>query len=109
MTPSPPNASNRLEREVVARGLDPAETVPLLAPVLGISQRVGYQPAKAEGSKLFEKINVAVRDYLAACFGDSPGLLLVDDMHWFDEDTVDLVASLLDSKPGQAAGRHHRA
>ena len=97
----PTERLNRLEREVVARGMDPAETVPLLAPVLGISQRVGYQPAKAEGSKLFEKINVAVRDYLAACFGDSPGLLLVDDMHWFDEDTVDLVASLLDSRPGR--------
>jgi class 3 adenylate cyclase/tetratricopeptide (TPR) repeat protein len=97
----PAERLHRLENEVAARGMDPAKTVPLLAPVLGISQRVGYQPAKAEGAKLFDRINIAVRDYLAACFGDSPGLLLVDDMHWFDEDTVDLVTSLLDTKPGR--------
>ncbi|OBK70473.1 adenylate/guanylate cyclase domain-containing protein [Mycobacterium sp. 1274761.0] len=97
----PVDRLRRLENEVTVRGMDPTETVPLLAPVLGISQRVGYQPAKAEGPKLFGQINAAVRAYLAACFGESPGLLLVDDMHWFDEDTVELIASLLDTRPGK--------
>ncbi|WP_123029335.1 ATP-binding protein [Mycolicibacterium stellerae] len=91
----PAERLHRLEAEVAARGLDPTVSVPLLAPVLGISQRVGYQAAKAEGSKLFTQIIDAVRDYLAACFGDNLGLLLVDDMHWFDDDTVELVGSLL--------------
>lgn len=97
----PADRLRRLEIEVAARGMDPAETVPLLAPVLGISQRVGYQPAKAEGAKLFDQIGGAVRDYLAACFDDRPGLLLVDDMHWFDEDTIELVSSLLHDNPGR--------
>jgi class 3 adenylate cyclase/tetratricopeptide (TPR) repeat protein len=97
----PAERLRRLETEVVARGLDPSEFVPLLAPVLGISQRVGYQAAKAEGSKLFDQINIAVSQYLAACFGDRPGLLLVDDMHWFDEDTIDLVTSLMHNNSGR--------
>lgn len=97
----PTERLHRLEAEVTARGLDPAEMIPLLAPVLGISQRVGYQPAKAEGAKLFDQIGGAVRDYLAACFDDRPGLLLVDDMHWFDEDTVELVNSLLQDNSGR--------
>ena len=92
---------HRLKDEVAARGMDPAETVPLLAPVLGISRRVGYQPAHAEGAKLFDRIHGAVRDYLAACFGNGPGLLLVDDMHWFDEDTIELVASFLRDNSGR--------
>jgi class 3 adenylate cyclase len=97
----PAERLRRLENEVAARGMNPADAVPLLAPVLGISQRVGYQPAKAEGAKLFDQIGGAVRDYLAACFDDRPGLLLADDMHWFDEDTIDLVASLIDTNPGR--------
>lgn len=97
----PAERLHRLQVEVETRGLDPAEIVPLLAPVLGISQRVGYQPANAEGPKLFAKISDAVRTYLAACFGDRPGLLLVDDMHWFDEDTVELVTALLQDNTGK--------
>ena len=57
----PADRLHRLEAEVVARGLEPATMVPLLAPVLGISQRVGYEPAKAEGPKLFDQIAGAVR------------------------------------------------
>lgn len=97
----PADRLRRLEAEVATRGLDPATAVPLLAPVLGISQRVGYEPARAGGSKLFDQITAAVRDYLLACLGDGPGLLLVDDIHWFDEDTVALVAGLLRENSGR--------
>ena len=96
----PADRLHRLEAEVVARGLEPATMVPLLAPVLGISQRVGYEPAKAGGPKLFDQIAGAVLDYLLACFGDRPAMLLVDDMHWFDEDTIEVVGSLLRKKLG---------
>lgn len=41
-------------------------------------------------------IGEAVRDYLAACVTGQPTLLVVEDMHWFDEDTVAVVNSLLD-------------
>ena len=97
----PADRLHRLEAEVVARGLEPATMVPLLAPVLGISQRVGYEPAKAGGPKLFDQIAGAVLDYLLACFGDRPAMLLVDDMHWFDEDTIEVVGSLLRKNSGR--------
>ena len=97
----PADRLHRLEAEVTTRGLDPATAVPLLAPVLGISKRIGYEPAKADGSKLFDQIAGAVQDYLLACFGDRPALLLVDDMHWFDEDTIEVVSSLLRKNSGR--------
>lgn len=90
-----------LETELDRLGLDPATTLPLLAPVLGISSEHGYQAARAEGSRLYEDISEAVRAYLIACLGDGPGLLLVEDLHWFDPSTVEVVEELLDSGPGR--------
>ena len=38
---------------------------------------------------------------LFACAGDGPALLLAEDMHWFDEDTVDVVDRLLGARRGR--------
>ncbi|CAN3127129.1 ATP-binding protein [Mycobacterium sp. smrl_JER01] len=76
-------------------GKDPATVLPLLAPVLGIAAEVGYHPAEAEGGKLYEDIAEAVHDYLLACLEPGPGLLLVEDLHWFDPSTVDVVDRIL--------------
>ena len=97
----PADRLHRLETEVAARGLDPAAAVPLLAPCSASRKALDTSPPRPSGSKLFDEISGAVRDYLAACFGDRPGLLLVDDMHWFDEDTIELVASLLENNSGR--------
>ncbi len=85
-----------LTDEIAGHGLDPAAMVPLLAPILGIEPTAGYQPVTSEGRRLFEQIENAVRRYLLACLrGDEPALLLVEDLHWFDEDTAEVVASLV--------------
>lgn len=97
----PMDRLRRLEAEVAKCGLEPETMVPLLAPVLGITQQTGYEPTKAAGFKLFDQIAGAVRDYLLACIGDGPALVLVDDMHWFDEDTVKVVHSLLRANLGR--------
>jgi class 3 adenylate cyclase len=90
-----------LEAEVSARGLDPAQMVPLLAPVLGLSPKVGYQAADADGARLHRRIARAVHDYLLACLADGPALVVAEDLHWFDEDTIGIVQSLLDDESGR--------
>ncbi len=99
-TTDPSDRLRYLEREIGERSLDPSSLVPLLAPVLGIDAQSGYEPVHADGRALFERIAAAVREYVIACIGDGPALLLVEDMHWFDEDTVELVNSLLDGDVG---------
>ncbi|WP_099021783.1 ATP-binding protein [Mycolicibacterium palauense] len=89
-----------LTRELVDRSLDPSTMIPLLAPILGIAPSAGYEPVQAEGRKLFELISAAVQDYLRACVRAVPALVLVEDMHWFDEDTVEAVQHLLASDLG---------
>jgi class 3 adenylate cyclase/tetratricopeptide (TPR) repeat protein len=93
---SPAECVALLETELARRGLDPAEITPLLAPVLAISPQAGYQAADVDGPKLYRRIGCAVRDYLRACMGDGPALVVAEDMHWFDEDTTEVVQSLLD-------------
>ncbi len=90
-----------LEAELMARGRDTASTVQLLAPVLNIAPEHGYEPAAAEGRKLYQLIGQAVQDYLLACLGESPGMVVVEDAHWFDPSTIERVGALLDAAEGR--------
>lgn len=90
-----------LEKDIAALGRDPATTLPLLAPVLGIAAEAGYQAAKAEGGKLYEDIAETVHDYLVACLGDGPGLLVAEDVHWFDASTVEVLDTMLGAGLGR--------
>ena len=84
-----------LQTQITDRSLDVATMLPLLAPVLGISPESRYQPVQAEGRKLHDLITTAAHDYLAACMQQGPSLLVVEDMHWFDQDSIAIVNSLL--------------
>jgi class 3 adenylate cyclase/tetratricopeptide (TPR) repeat protein len=97
----PAERLRKLQAEVTLRSLDPAAMVPLLAPVLGISSESGYQPARAEGPKLYGRIAGGIHDYLLACLGSGPALVFIDDVHWFDEDTVEVVQALLRETSGR--------
>ncbi len=99
---SPAECIALLEAEVARRGFDPAKVTPLLAPVLAISPQAGYQAADVDGPKLYWRIARAVHDYLLACIGDGPALVVAEDMHWFDEDTTEVVQSLLDEDSGDS-------
>jgi class 3 adenylate cyclase len=99
LTP-PAQRLERLDAEVTAQGLDPDSTTPLLAPVLAIAPERGYESVPAEGRKLQDLIADAVRRYLLACFDDA-GLLLVEDMHWFDPSTTEVLGGLLGATGGR--------
>lgn len=84
-----------LEAEIENRSLDVARTAPLLAAVLGIDAGTRHQTAAASAGQRFDQIAAAVKEYLWACIGSGPALLLFEDIHWYDEDTVELVNSFL--------------
>ncbi|BBZ37416.1 ATP-binding protein [Mycobacterium conspicuum] len=91
----------KLHAEVTQRSLDPEVVVPLLAPVLGIDPKSGYESVRAQGPNLYGRIAKAIHHYLMACLGSGPALVLVDDMHWFDEDTVEVIKTLLHKGTGR--------
>ena len=90
-----------LQAELRACGLDPANAVPLLAPVIGVGPEHGYHPAAVEGRTLYELIGATVRQYVLACIGDQAGLVVAEDVHWFDPSTLELLNSLLTGADGR--------
>ncbi|MDT7722885.1 MAG: hypothetical protein QOE94_3896 [Mycobacterium sp.] len=90
-----------LDNEIRACGLDPQHAVPLLAPVLGIDAAAGYEQVAAEGRQLYELIAQAVRTYLLACLGEDAGLLVAEDVHWFDPSTREVLGGLFDTSKDQ--------
>jgi class 3 adenylate cyclase/tetratricopeptide (TPR) repeat protein len=101
-----------LAEELDALSLNSVRMIPLLAPVLGIDPRSGYTAVHVEGMKLYGQIVAAASEYLLACMGDEgPVLILVEDIHWFDEDTIEVVHGLLRERTGRVlmvvTGREH--
>ena len=91
-----------LDAELRRVGIDPTINVALLAPVLGVGPEQGhYRPAVVEGLTLYELIRTALRDYVLACLQDRPGLVVAEDVHWFDPSTIDLLDSLLAEPDGR--------
>jgi hypothetical protein len=72
-----------------------------LAPVLGIDAAAGYEQVAAEGRRLYELIAGAVRTYLLACLGEGAGLLVAEDVHWFDPSTREVLGGLFDTSKGR--------
>jgi class 3 adenylate cyclase/tetratricopeptide (TPR) repeat protein len=96
-----PERLRLLQAELLACELDPASAVPLLAPVLGVGPEHGYQPAAVEGRTLYELIGATVQQYVLARIGDQAGLVVAEDVHWFDPSTIELLNSLLGAADGR--------
>ena len=90
-----------LDADVRGCGLDPLSIVPLLAPVLGMDAQAGYEQVAAEGRKLYELIAQAVQSYILACLRSEAGLVVAEDVQWFDSSTRELLGALLNSGEGQ--------
>jgi class 3 adenylate cyclase/tetratricopeptide (TPR) repeat protein len=90
-----------LQAELRSCGMDPASTIPLLAPVIGVGPEHGYQRAAVEGRALYELIGAMVQQYVLACIGDQAGLVVGEDVHWFDPSTLELLNSLLATAGGR--------
>jgi class 3 adenylate cyclase/tetratricopeptide (TPR) repeat protein len=90
-----------LRAELVAQRLDPHTAVPLLAPVLGIAPEDGYEQVAAEGRRLQQLISGAVCSYLRSCLGSGTGLVIAEDLQWFDPSTTEVLGSLLSSGGGR--------
>ena len=90
--------------ELVARledaGLD-TDTVPLLAPLLGLDAGERWSRPEVDALALRQQTLRALVAWLAHTAASTPTLVLVEDLHWADPTTVDLLGLLAtESVPG---------
>ena len=76
-----------------------AEALPLLAALLSLSapDRYPLPPMSPERQK--QKTLEAVGGFLQAVAADKPLLFIVEDLHWVDPTTTELLTRLLDQVP----------
>lgn len=86
-----------LDSHLRGRGLE--HLLPLLAPVAGIAPDAGYEPAEADPRRLEGLISDAVHELLTDWFGGTPGVVVMEDLHWLDPATLAVLARLITSGP----------
>lgn len=87
----------RLGEHLVSLGFVAVDAIALLAPILGLDPESGYERAGSDGRKLTDDIAKAAAEYVLACLGEGPAVLVVEDHHAVDEATDDLIHRILRS------------
>jgi class 3 adenylate cyclase len=91
----------RLELDIQILGFAIEDAVPLLAPILGLDPEAGYTAVPVDGRKLNDDIAKAAAEYVLACLGTGPALLVVEDHHDIDDSTNDLITRIRQSGRAQ--------
>jgi TOMM system kinase/cyclase fusion protein len=89
----------KLARGLEGAGVALAEALPLLAALLSLSapDRYPLPPMSPERQK--HKTLEAIGGFLQALAADEPLLFIVEDLHWVDPTTMELLTRLLDQVP----------
>jgi len=87
----------KLARLVVAAALDPKEAVPLLATLLSIPYESVYPPIGLSAQRQRQRLLEVLVELLKATASRGPVLLVVEDLHWIDPSTDELLGMLVEA------------
>ncbi|MGO9452525.1 MAG: adenylate/guanylate cyclase domain-containing protein [Candidatus Binataceae bacterium] len=85
-----------LERVLDLAGLKPAEAVPLLAPMLGLPIGEKYEPLTITPQQKRKRLLTSLAGWLFGVARIQPSVMAVEDLHWFDASTLELMQLLVE-------------
>jgi len=88
-----------LEEFLAQHGLSPAETVPLLVPLLSLPLPTTYAPVQGAPEQQRRQTLHALLRLLLRLAATQPLLLVVEDLHWVDSSTLEWLSLLVDQGP----------
>jgi len=94
-----------LEERVIALGLPPAEAVPLLAPLFSIPVGDNYRPLAMPAPTQRQRTLELLAECLIRLAARRPTLLILEDLHWIDPTTMELVKVVLSRQRDGSATR----
>lgn len=86
----------RIEGSLESSGFDPAETVPVVAALHGLEPPEGVAAPTLSPSGLRKKTLELLAEWLFRLGRQQPLVLLVEDLHWMDPSTLDLLSTIID-------------
>jgi class 3 adenylate cyclase/tetratricopeptide (TPR) repeat protein len=96
---SPEKKLDKLVRMLNALGLQAEETVPPLASLLSLPTEGRYAPLDLAPVQLKAKILQGLVTVIEAMSVQQPVLMVVEDVHWLDPSTVELLSLVIDRLP----------
>jgi TOMM system kinase/cyclase fusion protein len=84
-----------LELLLTRRGIDAARAMPVLAPLLSLPLGASYAPLDVSPQRQRELTLSALVSLLVEMSADEPLILVIEDVHWADASTIELVTMLL--------------
>lgn len=89
----------RLEQSLDSIGADKHEAVPLLAPLLSLNLPAPYQSLSYGPELTRRKTMDLLSGWLLTLARSQPLLLVIEDLHWADPSTLELLARLVEQLP----------
>jgi class 3 adenylate cyclase len=96
---SPSQKLSKLEGFLVQYGLPLAETVPLFAALLSLPLTGGYARLSLSAEQQKQKTLQAFITILLRIASQQPVLFVMEDLHWVDPSTLELLTLLVDQAP----------
>ncbi|MFK5635454.1 MULTISPECIES: ATP-binding protein [unclassified Ornithinimicrobium] len=88
-----------LERHLDSLGLEVAGFVPVLGPLLQLPADPAYPALELDPSALLELTLVRLVEWMGALAARTPHLLVVEDLHWADPSTIELLHRVVGQAP----------
>jgi TOMM system kinase/cyclase fusion protein len=96
---SPPQKLSKLEGFLVQYGLPLAETMPLFAALLSLPLIADYAPLPLSPEQQKQRTLHALLTIMLRIAAQQPMLLVMEDLHWVDPSTLELLTLLVDQGP----------
>src|SRR5713101_4664863 len=96
---TPPQKLSKLEGFLVQYGLPLAEAMPLFASLLSVPLGSSYAPLNVSPEQQKQKTLQAFLTLLLRRAAQQPLLFVVEDLHWVDPSTLELLSLLVDQGP----------
>jgi class 3 adenylate cyclase/tetratricopeptide (TPR) repeat protein len=80
-------------------GLDPVRSVPFLGPLIGVPASPEYPAPELDPSALLDETLGWLVEWLSAVTQGAPHLFVIEDLHWADPSTLELLGRLVDRPP----------
>lgn len=89
----------RLVEHLDSLALDPARSVPFLGSLLGLTETPGYPTPELDPRAFLERTLAVVVEWLATLAARTPHLFVVEDLHWADPSTLELLGQVVRARP----------